>query len=114
MSNKISITIMIILGVVVIGLVIYNFVDKNNGGNFRGENPGGPLGNEENFSRGNFSLTDEIKNSTMEFFSSSPSLEDERAYCEKNMPGCFYYCKEINPPEEICTEISARLPGGRQ
>ena len=95
MSNKNTI-IIVILAIVIIGLVGYIFISNQRGEDFRQP----PFRNMQNFS-----LTDEIKNSTIEYFDSSPSLEDARAYCVENRMNCFYYCRELNSEHEICDEM---------
>lgn len=102
MSKKLIIAI-VVLSIIVIGLLAYVFLGNQVRGDFRQPS-------FQNMS--GFSLTDEIKASTVEFFDSPPSLEDAKTYCDENRINCFYYCTEVNQEHEVCSDLAP--PEGRQ
>jgi hypothetical protein len=53
----------------------------------------------------NFQLNESQVNDINSFFSSNPSISDMQDYCTNNRGYCFYYCRNINPNSEICSEI---------
>lgn len=65
--------------------------------------------------RGDFRIDDKTKNDITSFFNSTSDTNEINSYCEQNMANCFYYCRSINPNNEICNEImnSSRV-GGRK
>ncbi|MBS3172533.1 hypothetical protein J4438_03060 [Candidatus Woesearchaeota archaeon] len=55
--------------------------------------------------RPNFNLDDTVKNDTIYFFDSTSNIDEIRNYCEENRPNCGFYCMEINPNHEICSQM---------
>jgi len=102
MEKKDSTIAIIILGIVIIALIGYIFLNNHGGENSANKNfrNSPPFGNMQNFS-----LNDTDKNSTIQFFSNSPNINDSKTYCTENRANCFYYCREINSSNEICSQI---------
>jgi hypothetical protein len=65
--------------------------------------------------RGNSQIDENTKNEITSFFDSTSNTSEINSYCEQNIMNCMYYCRSINPNNEICKEImnSSRM-GGRQ
>lgn len=102
MSKKITIVIIAVV-VVAVGILAYVFLNNSEREEFRRP----PFGDIPN----NFSISEEIKTSTVEFFDSLPSLEEAKSYCSENRINCFYYCREINQEHEVCD--SMMMPDNR-
>jgi hypothetical protein len=49
-------------------------------------------------------LDEETKSQIISFFESNPDESAINNYCVNNPMYCFYYCKEINPSQEICSK----------
>jgi len=100
-TKKVIIISAISLIVVIIGVSAYFIFGHSIRREFRG---------------GNFQPPNETtKNEITSFFGSSPSSSEIEDYCRNNSMYCFYYCKEINPSSEICSQIMnyTHLPGGK-
>jgi len=65
----------------------------------------GFLTHRGNFPRGNFQLSGTQADEVNSFFNSNPSLSDMQNYCASNRTSCFYYCRTINPNNEICSQL---------
>lgn len=61
--------------------------------------------------RGNFQIDENTKNQITSFFQGTSDINEIRSYCDQNRMNCFYYCREINPEHEICSEI--QMPANR-
>ena len=60
------------------------------------------------FNRGNFQqmqLTDEQIQSITSLFESTSDTNEITDYCNNNRMECFYYCREINPNHEYCSQL---------
>jgi len=70
------------------------------GGYFYARNtPTGNLGNP-NFNR---MQVDESKMfEVTSLFNSESNQEEIENYCDENMNACFYYCRQINPENNLC------------
>lgn len=100
MENKNKAAVWLITGII-IGLIlggIGGFIISNNlyKRDFRG---------------GNLQISEETKNSIISFFESTSDTNEINSYCEQNRNYCFYYCREINPEHEICSQI--QMPANR-
>jgi uncharacterized membrane protein YvbJ len=87
--------------VVILGVSAYFIFEHSNRRDFRG---------------GNFQpLNETVKNEITLFFGNSPSSSEIESYCKNNPIYCMYYCREINPSSEICSQIMsyAQPPGGK-
>jgi len=60
---------------------------------------------------GNFQIDDKTKNEITSFFESTSDINEIISYCGQNRMYCFYYCREINPNHEICSQI--QMPANR-
>jgi hypothetical protein len=94
MKKSIKITIIIISVLIVVGGAVFGTLYFTGFFSHRG-----------NFPRGNFQLNQTQINDINSFFSSNPSLSDVQTYCSTNRGSCFYYCRTINPDDEICSQI---------
>lgn len=55
--------------------------------------------------RGNFQIDENTKNEITSFFDSNPDSNEINSYCEQNRMYCAYYCRNINPDHEICSQF---------
>ncbi len=62
----------------------------------------------------NFQITDATKNEITSFFDSTSDLNEINSYCQQNRMYCAYYCRDINPNHEICTQLQNFSRPGRQ
>jgi hypothetical protein len=53
----------------------------------------------------NFQLNDEQKTEANSFFESHTNQTELDSYCKQNPSGCIYYCKDVNPDNEICSQL---------
>ena len=83
------------------GYLLHNTINRGANNNF-------PQG------RGNFQIDEKTKNEITSFFQSTSDINQINTYCEQNRMYCFYYCKSINPSDEICSQIiNPNQTGGR-
>ncbi len=64
--------------------------------------------------RGNFQqmqLTDEQIQSVTSFFENTPDINEITDHCNNNRMECFYYCRNINPNHEYCSQLMQGRPG---
>lgn len=103
-------TILIIALVVLIIAFAGYFYYQQTHQRFRGN-----LNNPGNFTRRNLQLNDSQIAEVNSFFNNNPSPEDVQSYCANNRAHCFYYCRTLNPNNEICPQIMnfTRPSGGR-
>jgi hypothetical protein len=63
--------------------------------------------NNFNNQRGNFQQLDEATISQItSFFENAPTSEEVNSYCQQNQRYCIEYCRNINPNNEFCSNIS--------
>ncbi|HTY44104.1 MAG TPA: hypothetical protein VMC80_02580 [Patescibacteria group bacterium] len=61
------------------------------------------------FPRGNFpNIGDATKSEITAFFDSNPSQDQVTSYCQQNMAYCFYYCRQVNPNYQYCSQLNFR------
>jgi hypothetical protein len=90
----------LILGVLA-GYLLHNTINRN------GNNPF-PQGRE------NFQIDEKTKNEITSFFQSTSDINQINSYCQQNRTYCFYYCRSINPNDQICQQIiNSSQFGGR-
>jgi len=58
-------------------------------------------------------LTDEQKQNVTSFFSSTTDAAKINDYCSQNRMECFYYCRDINPNNELCSQLMQRRPNSQ-
>ena len=70
--------------------------------------------NNRNFTqgKGNFQIDETTQNEITSFFSSEPDVNTINTYCGQNRMYCAYYCRNINPNHEICSQYSNMSRGG--
>jgi len=100
-KDRIIVGLAIALGLVIIisaGTIIY-LISSNSIHEFSGNN---------NFMRGNFSLSNETLSQTENVFANAASQQDVDSYCAQNgnMIYCREYCIRINPSDSLCSGIS--------
>ena len=61
--------------------------------------------------RGSFQISEETKSSIVSFFDAASDMNEVTSYCNQNRMYCSYYCREINPEHEICSQI--QMPANR-
>jgi len=88
-----GIVIGIIIGLVIGGVAGYLIKDYSSNKNFR-------LG------RGQFQLDDKAVTEIANFFDGNPDANTTNSYCQQNRMNCAYYCKNINPNNEICSQFN--------
>jgi hypothetical protein len=60
---------------------------------------------------GNFQINENTKNEITAFFESTTDTNEINSYCEQNRMNCMYYCRSINPNNEICSQITNQTRG---
>jgi flagellar basal body-associated protein FliL len=67
--------------------------------------------------RGNFQLTQAQIDGITSFFNSNPTSDEVQSYCSQNREYCFYYCRNVDSTNLICTDIINQSmsgnPGGQ-
>jgi len=65
--------------------------------------------------RGNFQIDENAKTEITAFFDSTSDMTEINSYCNQNRMYCSYYCRSINPVNEICNQImNSSQMGGRK
>ena len=70
--------------------------------------------NRPNFQGQNMQLTDEQIQSVTSFFSSTTDTTKINDYCAQNRTECFYYCRQINPNNQFCSQLMQMRLGSSQ
>lgn len=60
---------------------------------------------------GNFQIDEQTKQQITSFFEGTSDMNEINSYCDQNRMYCLYYCREINPNHEICSQI--QMPANR-
>jgi len=70
--------------------------------------------NTRNFTqgRGNLKIDENTQNEITSFFNSDPNTDAINTYCGQNRMYCAYYCRNINPSHEICSQYPNISRGG--
>jgi len=55
--------------------------------------------------RENPQINEETIKEIENFFESNSDINEIRSYCDNYRVNCFYYCRNINPDHEICSQI---------
>jgi len=79
----------LIIGIVA-GSILYNSISRN-------------FFNRSNLE--NFQIDELTKDSIFSFFQSTTDIDEIIDYCSQNRMNCAYYCKDVNPEHEICSQI---------
>jgi hypothetical protein len=67
------------------------------------------------FPRGNFTLDENRINEVSDVFENAETSENVTEYCNSHRIECGYYCSNINPEHEYCSNLSyLRNMGGVQ
>jgi len=59
-------------------------------------------------------LTDEQIDNIKTFFQNTQDLNEIKTYCDTNRMECFYYCRNINPSHEICSQLMQGRPSSQE
>jgi hypothetical protein len=63
--------------------------------------------------RGNFTLNESSMDEVSAVFENDGTQEDVTGYCADHRFECMYYCRNVNPGHEMCSEVDyQRNPGG--
>lgn len=95
LMKKINNATMLLIVGLVIGLIIGGIAGYLIANNIHGTGIG----------KGNFQINEETKTSIISFFENTSDMNEINAYCEQNRNYCFYYCMNINPNHDICSEL---------
>jgi len=87
----------VFVAVAIIGVVAY-FIFA---GRKADDHPRRPFGGNGDFAPDSGKI-----NSTTEFFAGNPSVDQMKSYCGENAQYCFYYCRQVNPENELCGELN--------
>jgi len=104
MKNKTSIICITLFIILFVGSIAYFCFSHDSKKGFWGEQFG-DNSRQRLQGPGNVSLSEEDKYSTVNFFNSTSSIEEINNYCENNRMNCMYYCREINPQNEVCKKL---------
>jgi hypothetical protein len=57
-------------------------------------------------------LSDGQKQSVTSFFESTTNIDEITSYCDnqENRMLCFYYCSQVNPDHEYCSQLMQERP----
>ena len=69
--------------------------------------------NRNGVSQKDFQINDDAKNEVTSLFENSLDIAEINSYCEQNRMGCVYYCRSINPNNEMCNQMNISQAGGR-
>ncbi len=100
-NPKKTIIISAVLIVIVLGVSAYFIFGHSTKRNFGGENSPNKENRGRNFQPPNETTKSEITS----FFESSPSYSEAKDYCKNNPGYCMYYCQNMNPSNEICSQV---------
>src|SRR4030043_2458969 len=53
-------------------------------------------------------LTDSQIKSVTSFFESTSDINKITDYCNSNRAECFYYCRQVNPNHDFCSQLMQR------
>ena len=68
-----------------------------------------------NIPGGNFQEIDEqTKTEINYFFENTQSIDEVNSYCKENPMYCMEYCKNINPDNEFCSNMSMKAPNSNR
>jgi hypothetical protein len=104
-NKKVLIAAISVSAIIIIGVIVYFFFVGKKENNYP---------NKQFSNRGNFSFDEEKVNATIKFFANAPSLDQAKTYCENDTAYCFYYCRQVNPNNEICSELNQSRPYGNR
>jgi len=65
------------------------------------------------FGNSNFQLSQEQISNVTDFFNSNPDSTQTEAYCSQNRGMCFYYCRQVNPNADYCSQMMSQLNTNR-
>lgn len=103
-KNKGLKTTLIILAVIVVilaGYIVFvNVISNKGGSNANGNSVRPPFRAGQNFS-----LTGAQQSAVIAFFQTSPTVAAAQTYCAQNRINCFYYCRQLNSTDPICSQI---------
>ena len=84
----IGLVIGLVLGAVA-GYILHNYIGRN-----------------FNLGRGSFQqLTQSQIDELNSFFATNPDATSVDSYCQQNRMNCIYYCRTINPSNEMCGQM---------
>lgn len=101
MKKTIKVIIALVILLVAIGII--SGCGSNN--NQQASEPG-RVNNQFNGTR-NFQLNESQISEINSFFNSNPSPDEVKNYCVQNMANCAYYCRNINPNNDVCKELGS-------
>jgi len=58
----------------------------------------------------NFQVNQKTEEEIISFFNSASDSQEIETYCKDNGMNCMYYCKNINPEDEYCTQMIENMP----
>jgi len=82
----------IIVGLIMGSLAGYFYADKSSRGDFGNPNFNGQIDEDQ-------------KTEVTVFFESNYNQSEITNYCNANINFCFYYCRQINPDNNLCKNI---------
>ncbi|MFA7708271.1 MAG: hypothetical protein WCX73_04955 [Candidatus Pacearchaeota archaeon] len=104
-KKKKGIVIFVII-IILIGVIGGYFYYKSNSDKHSGFDNGARQGSPDSESgQGGPQLNETRINEVVSFFNLTSDIEQIKTYCAEDPLNCMYYCSQVNPSHEVCSQI---------